>query len=43
MAKLKETKQITKVIRELEIFKYKLIQDTNAIILKLEKILKEND
>ena len=41
MTNLKETKQIIKIIKELEIFKYKLIQDVNTIILKLEKILKK--
>ena len=39
MTKLEETKRVVKVIKELEFFKLKLIQDTNDIIIKLEKIL----
>ena len=40
MDELEEKKRIIKVIRELETFKYTLIQDVNNAILKLEKILK---
>lgn len=40
MDELEESKRIIKVIRELEVFKYTLIQDVNNAILKLEKILK---
>lgn len=39
MSELEESKQIVKVIRELEIFKQDLTQYVNDIILKLEKIL----
>ena len=42
MTKIEETKRVVKVIRELEMFKLKLIQDTNNIIIKLEKILMED-
>ena len=41
MTKLEETKRIVKVIRELEMFKLKLIQNINNIVIKLEKILTE--
>lgn len=36
---LEESKCVVKVIQELSIFKYDLIQHVNSIILKLEKIL----
>ena len=39
MNELEESKRIVKVIRELEIFKYTLIQDVNNAVLNLEKIL----
>lgn len=42
MNELEKTKKIVKVLRELEMFKYKLIQEVNIIILKLEKILIED-
>ena len=41
MTKLEETKRVVKVIRELEMFKLKLIQNINNIVIKLEKILTE--
>ena len=41
MNELEESKRIIKVIKELELFKYTLIQCVNNAILKLEEIIKD--